>query len=161
MNVSVWGKKREMEVFFLFLTGPLGWCQQSRLWQLSLSTVNRKQILESEVCSGSLGDRKLDRHRTSLATVKHYDSHTNKKYSVRFLKFHNKTKEYSFLSIHRLFYRNETKQMKPKTKQQTLELSFSSDITNQKPLHEPHHSLLCTPLTAEKNLNTDREKNKT
>lgn len=45
--------------------------------------------------------------------------------------------------------------MKPKTKQQTLELSFSSDITNQKPLHEPHHSLLCTPLTAEKNLNAD------
>lgn len=59
------------------------------------------------------------------------------------------------------FVSQETKQMKPKTKQQTLELSFSSDITNQKPLHEPHHSLLCTPLTAEKNLNTDREKNKT
>lgn len=75
---------------------------------LSLSTVNRKQILESEVCNGSLGDRKLDRHRTSLATAKHYDSHTNKKYSVRFLKFHNKTKEYSFLSIHRrLFYRKK------------------------------------------------------
>lgn len=50
--------------------------------------------------------------------------------------------------------------MKPKTKQQTLELSFSSDITNQKPLHEPHHSLLCTPLTAEKNLNADWKKEK-
>lgn len=57
--------EREKEVFFLILTAPplddvnrVGY--DSCPLFLSLSTVNRKQILESEVCNGSLGDRKLD-----------------------------------------------------------------------------------------------------
>lgn len=107
-----------MEVFFLILTAPplddvnrVGY--DSCPLFLSLSTVNRKQILESEVCNGSLGDRKLDRHRTSLATAKHYDSHTNENTLSGFLNFTTKQRNTVFYqSIDYFIAGNKTNETK-------------------------------------------------